>query len=199
MRKLCWNWVSRLLTVDQKQPHNNDSECYLQLFQCNKKEFLHKYVTMDKTWIHHFSLESNWLSADCTAAGEKTKMETSAGRVLASIFWDAQGYLEKGRTINREYYKALLVCLKEEIAKNGHKWRRKKCSFTKTIHCISLVNHNNGKTIWITLQIASAPTLFSRSGPQQLLAICRLQKNAPGKEIWLQWRSDIGNWGIFCS
>ena len=47
------------------------------------------------------------------------------------------------------------------------------------------------------LWIASAPTLFSRSGSQWLLAVCRPQKNAPGKEIWLQWRSDIGNWGIF--
>ena len=53
------------------------------------------------------------------------------------------------------------------------------------------------KTTWIALQIASTPTLFSRSGLQWLLAICRPQKNAPGKEIWLQWRSDIGNWGLF--
>ena len=29
-----------LLTVDQKQ-HVDDSECCLQLFQCDKKEFLH--------------------------------------------------------------------------------------------------------------------------------------------------------------
>ena len=25
----------------------------------------------------------------------------------------------------------------------------------------------------------------------------RPQKNAPGKEIWLQWRRDIGNWYVF--
>ena len=56
---------------------------------------------------------------------------------------------------------------------------------------------NDGKTTWIALQIPSTPTLFSWSGPQQLLAVCRPQKNVPGKEIWLQWRSDIGNWGIF--
>ena len=46
-------------------------------------------------------------------------MQTSAGKVLASVFWDAQGilfidYLEKGRTINSEYYIALMVCLKEK-------------------------------------------------------------------------------------
>ena len=59
MRKLCSKWVLCLLTVDQKQQCINDSECCLQLFQCNKKEFLHKYVTMDKTRIHRFTPESN--------------------------------------------------------------------------------------------------------------------------------------------
>ena len=70
MRKLCSKWVPCLLTVNQKQQRVEDSECYLQLFQCNKKEFLHKYVTMDETWIYHFTLQSNQLSAEWTAAGE---------------------------------------------------------------------------------------------------------------------------------
>ena len=44
-------------------------------------------------------------------------MQTSAGKVLTSVFWDVQGilsinYHEKGRTINSEYYIALLVHLK---------------------------------------------------------------------------------------
>ena len=41
-------------------------------------------------------------------------------RRLPKVFWDARGilfiyYLEKGRTINSEYFMALLVRLKEEI------------------------------------------------------------------------------------
>ena len=27
--------------------------------------------------------------------------------------------------------------------------------------------------------------------------VCWPEKNAPGKEIWLQWRSDCWNWGLF--
>ena len=109
MRKLCLKRVPCLLSVDQKQQCVDDSKCYLQLFQDNKKEFLCKYVTMDETWIHYFTPESNWLLAVWTAACEshpkRSKMQTSADMVLASIFWDAQGillidYLEKGRTIN---------------------------------------------------------------------------------------------------
>ena len=79
---------------------------------------------MDETRINHFTLESNWQSAEWTAAGESSPKQpttqTSAGKLLASVFWDEQGilfinYLEKGRTINSKYYKALLVHLKEEI------------------------------------------------------------------------------------
>ena len=57
MRKLCSKWMQRLLTVDQKQQRVNDSEHCLQLFKCNKKEFLRKYLSMDETWIHDITLE----------------------------------------------------------------------------------------------------------------------------------------------
>ena len=98
---------------------------------------------MDETWIHHFTLESNQQSTEWTAAGEshpkRPKMQTSAGKVLA-IYWDAQGilfinYLEKGRTINSEYYIALLVHLKEEIAKKWPQMKKKKVLF----------HHNNAQ------------------------------------------------------
>ena len=57
-------------------------------------------------------------------------MQTSAGKVLASVFWDVQGilfidYLEKERTINSEYYIALLVHLKEEITKKWPQVKKK--------------------------------------------------------------------------
>ena len=58
---------------------------------------------------------------------------------------------------------------------------------------LSQVDCDNAKTTWIELWIA---TLFFRSSSQRLLVVCGPQKNAPGKEIWLQWRSDIGNWSI---
>ena len=39
--------------------------------------------------------------------------------------------------------------------------------------------------------------LFSRSGPQQQLAVCKTSKECSRNEIWLQWKSDIWNWSIF--
>ena len=35
-----------------------------------KRDFFMRYVTMDKTWIHDYTQESNWLSAEWTAKGE---------------------------------------------------------------------------------------------------------------------------------
>ena len=200
IRKLCSKWVPHLLTVDQKQLCIDDSERCLQLFQHNK------YVTIDDTWIHYFTPKSNHQSAEWTAANESCpkwqKIQTSAGKLLTSVFWDAQGilfidYIGKRRTINSKYYIGLMVHLKEEITKKQPQMRIKKSAFSPRQCTVSQVDCNNGKTTWIALWIASALILFSRDGSQWPLAVCRLQKNAPGKEIWLQWRSDIGNWGIF--
>ena len=83
---------------------------------------------------HHFTLESNQQSSKWTATGEsrpkQPKMQTSAGKILASVFWDAQGilfinYLEKRRTINSKDYIALSVRLKEEIIKKRPQMKKK--------------------------------------------------------------------------
>ena len=49
---------------------------------------------------------------------KKFRMQKSAGKVLASIFWDQDcilltDYFPKGQTINAEYYSALLVQFKD--------------------------------------------------------------------------------------
>jgi len=49
---------------------------------------------------------------------KKIRVQKSAGKDLASIFWDKDGillidYLPKDQTINAEYYSSLLVRLKD--------------------------------------------------------------------------------------
>ena len=99
--------------------------------------------------------------------------------------------------INSECCTALLERLKGEIRrkKNSHK-SRKKCSFTKTMQHVTnrlqrLQNYMNCSSNWF------CTTFFSRSGPQRHMVVCKSQKNALGKEIWFQWRSDIASWGVF--
>jgi len=53
-------------------------------------------------------------------------VQKSAGKVLASSFWDQDGilliaYLPKGQTINAEYYSSLLVQLKDILKEKCHR------------------------------------------------------------------------------
>lgn len=138
MQKLCAKWVPRELTVDQKQLRIDASEECLALLNRSKLEFYRRYVTMDETWLHHFTPESNRQSAEWTAGDEpnpkRAKTQQSAGKVMASVFWDANGiifidYLKKGTTINSDYYCALLDRLKAEIAKKRPHLQKKKVLF----------------------------------------------------------------------
>jgi histone-lysine N-methyltransferase SETMAR len=75
---------------------------------------------VDETWIHHYTPESKqWTEAGCSVP-KNTLSVSSAGSVMALVFWGAEGilfinYLEKGKTITREYYSILLTRLDEKI------------------------------------------------------------------------------------
>ena len=57
---------------------------------------------------------------------QKFRKKKSAGKVLASIFWDQDvilliAYLPKGQTINVEYYLSLLVQLRDILKEKRHR------------------------------------------------------------------------------
>ena len=138
MRKFFSKWVPRLLTLEQKQQRFEDPECCLELFKRGKKNFLRQCVTMNETWIHHYMSETKRSSAEWRAAGEsclkRPKTQQSAGKVMASVFWNAHGilfidYFKKGKTINRDYYVALLNRFSAEIKKKRPHMQKKKVLF----------------------------------------------------------------------
>ena len=152
MCKLFSKWVPRLFTPDQKKQRVEDSKRCLELFKRGKKNFPHRYVTMDETWIHHYTPETKRSSAEWTAAGEShpkpPKTRLWAGKVMVSIFWDAHGilfidYLEKGKTVNSDYYMALLDQLRAESKKRWHHMQKKKVLF----HQDNASCHNSMKTM----------------------------------------------------
>ena len=76
--------------------------------------------------------------------------------------------------------------MKEEIANKMATNKEEKSALSPRQYTLSQVNRNDGKTTWIALWIASAPHphLYSPDlVPQQLLAVFRHQKNAPGKDL----------------
>ena len=81
----------------------------------------------------------------------------------------------------KNYYIALLMHLKEEIVKKQPQMKKEKGALS-TRHCtISQVNHNDGKTTWIALWIAFAPTLFYRSGPPTATSCLQTSKERSKK------------------
>ena len=74
-------------------------------------------VTVDETWVHYYEPENKAQSRQSVGPGsprpKKFKTQPSAGKVMATVFWNAQGvimldYLAKKSTITCAYYANLL-------------------------------------------------------------------------------------------
>jgi len=94
----------------------------LNFFRRDQNDFLSRLVAMDETWLYHYDPEIKQQSMDWRHSGsprpKKFRVQKSAGKILASIFWDQDGillidYLPKGHTINAKYYSSLLVQFKD--------------------------------------------------------------------------------------
>ena len=125
MRKVAARWIPKILTCPQKAERVRCA--YELLHQIGTKEdFYGRYVTMDETWCYHYEPETKQQSSQWIFRGEtppkKARMSKSAGKVMLSVFWDIKGvimtdFLEKGCTINGQYYSRLLRKLRVEIKK----------------------------------------------------------------------------------
>ena len=124
MSKVSARWVPQLLTPDQKLTRLVMSEANLSRFEADPDRFVERFLAQDECWVHHFEPETKWQSMQwkhsTSPAPKKAKVVSSAGKVMASVFWDARGivfidYLEKGKTINGECYAKLLRELQQAI------------------------------------------------------------------------------------
>jgi len=116
-----------------------------------------RLATMDETWLYHYDPETKQQSMEWRHSGsphpKKFRVQKSAGKVLASIFWDQEGillidYLPKGQTMNAEYYSSLLVKLKDILEEK----RR-----GKIINVILFV-HDNALAHWALATQRNWPT-----------------------------------------
>ena len=97
MTKVSARRVPLLLTPDQKRIRMNMSRENLELMEMDRENFLARFVTMNESWVHHFEPETKdqskqWKHPD-SPTPRKAKVTASAGKVMASVFWDAQGVL----------------------------------------------------------------------------------------------------------
>jgi len=89
-RKVSARWVPRLFTEDHKQQRLKVCKRLLARYEAEGEAFLHRIVTCDETWVHHYTLESKQASMEWRKKGEsasvKAKNRLSAGKVLATIY-----------------------------------------------------------------------------------------------------------------
>jgi len=113
MRKLSAKWLPKCLNADQKRQRCQSSEQIWDFFRRDPNDFLSRLVTMGKTWLYHYDPETKQQSMEWrhgrSPRPKKFRLQKSAGKFLASIFWYQDGvllidYLPKGQTINAGYY-----------------------------------------------------------------------------------------------
>ena len=95
--KECARWVSPMLDQKMKDCRCEASSKNLKLMQLNRNLFLQCNVTGDETWIRPYDPESKQQSMQWKHASSpsrrKFKVQSSAGKIMCSIFWDAEGVL----------------------------------------------------------------------------------------------------------
>ena len=81
----------------------------------NPDDVFSRIVTVDETWIRQYDPESKQESMQWIEKGEKPprkfKVERSASKLIATVFWDCEGilfidYLPKKTIMNGNYYAA---------------------------------------------------------------------------------------------
>lgn len=122
--KVCSRWVPRRLTDDHKDQRRTICAELLARYEADGDNFLSNIVTGDETWIHHFEAETKRQSMEWhhtnSPSKKKFKAVPSAGKVMATVFWDSEGVilfdvLPHGGTINSEVYCATLRKLKKRF------------------------------------------------------------------------------------
>ena len=124
MRKLTARWVPKSLSDKQMATRASVCSALLKRLRSNEDDFLLRLVTGDETWVYYYELENKAQSRQRIGPGsprpKKFKTQPSASKVMATVFWDAQGiivldFLAKKSTITGAYYANLLDQLRTAI------------------------------------------------------------------------------------
>ena len=121
--KLTAHWVPKSLSDEQMATRASVCSALLKRFR-SKDDFLLRLVTVDETCVHYYEPENKAQSRHRVGPGslrpKKFKTQPSAGKVMATVFWEAKGvimldYLPKRSTITGVYYANLLDQLRTAI------------------------------------------------------------------------------------
>ena len=123
-------------------------------------------MTVDETWLYHYDPETKQQSVEWRHSGSprprKFRVQKSAGKVLALIFWDQDSiyYFPKGQTINAEYYSSLPVQLKYIFKEKRHgKFTKGSCSCTTIPRLTGHLQPRRNWPTWASSVLMTHPIL----------------------------------------
>ena len=97
MHKLTARWVTKSLSGEQMATRASVYSALLKRFRSKEDDFLSRLVTVDETWVHYYEPKNKAQSRQSVGSGsprpKKFKTQPSAGKVMATVFWDAQGVI----------------------------------------------------------------------------------------------------------
>ena len=97
MHKLTARWVPKSLSDEQMTTRASIYRALLKRFRSKEDDFLSHLGTVDETWVHYYQPENKAQIHQSVGPGslrpKKFKMQPSAGKVMATVFWDAQGVI----------------------------------------------------------------------------------------------------------
>ena len=121
MPKVTARWVPKSLSDEQMTTRVSVCSALLKRFR-SKDDFLLHLVTVDETWVHYYEPENKAQSRQWVGPGSPMPFKTqpSAGKVIATVFWDTKGvimldFLPKRSTITGVYYANLLDQLRTAV------------------------------------------------------------------------------------
>lgn len=124
MSKVSARWVPRNLNAHDRHQRVESSRELLDIYNADPDNFHARLVTGDETWIHHWDPETKQESMQWkhkhSPAPKKFKTQPSAGKIMATVFWDSKGvilidYKPPKTTITGAYYADLLKRLRAAI------------------------------------------------------------------------------------
>lgn len=122
--KVCARWVPKMLTEDHKRQRVEAAQQFLDCHEADGDEYLDSIVTGDETWVHYTTPETKEQSKQwkhtSSPKPRKFKQTLSAGKIMASVFWDRKGillceFMPRGTTINADRYCETLKRLRRAI------------------------------------------------------------------------------------
>lgn len=142
--KVCARWVPHMLSEAHKLKRVQCAQDFLNEIDNNSDEFLDSIVTGDETWCHYVTPETKqqsrqWKHSE-SPKPKKFKQTLSAGKIMATVFWDRQGvllveFMPRGTTINSNTYCETLKKLRRAIQ------NRRRGKLTKGIR----LHHDNAR------------------------------------------------------